>query len=151
MKAAHLARLERLDAIAQRYRADNKTYECFWMDNNKARIETWTQKDGKKCGEWMQFDNPRAAFEWVTSQLHRGGAVVYLEDVRDIMSDDNRAIFELMFPNAPGYEVMFNIREGQDFMAEALRLWRHSLRGVAHVDWWKATQAHIDGLLQAVE
>lgn len=145
------ARLARLEDTAKRWQVDNKIHESFFMDNAKVRPQTWTQKQGGRDGEWIEFETPRKAFEWVTAQLGRGGAQIYLDDVRDIMNESERAAFDALFPNAPDYKVMFNIREGQDATAEAVRLWEHCLSGVKYGEWWKATNARIDELLQTAE
>lgn len=145
------ARLARLEDTAKRWQVDNKIHESFFMDNAKVRPQTWTQKQGGRDGEWIEFETPRKAFEWVTAQLVRGGAQIYLDDVRDIMSEAERAAFDALFPNAPDYKVMFNIREGQDATAEAVRLWQHFTNTVGNTEWWNDTNARIDELLQAAE
>ncbi len=151
MKANQLPRrLDQLEELAQRWKVNEKVYETFRVDNCKARTETWTQKEGIKDGEWISFETPRAALAWVIEKMVLGvECQVYVDDIREIMTDDERETFDLFYPAAPGYKVMFEFRIGQSFIAEAIRLWRHCLSGVKYNEWWEATHAHIEALLQS--
>ncbi|MDL1911529.1 hypothetical protein FBQ81_12705 [Chloroflexi bacterium CFX6] len=152
MNRNHITRIERLEETARRRQAENAVYELFEMDNKIVAPSTWTQKHGMKRGEPIEFETPRAALDWVMSQMDETAqAQIYLDDVRDLMSDDERLIFDAVYFDAPDYKVMFDIRRGTDALAEAVRLWRHFTNVVKYADWWEAVEARITALLQSLD
>jgi hypothetical protein len=149
MNKNQLTRLERLEQTAGRWQVDNAIREAFWMDNKTVTVNTWTQKRGLVRGEPIEFETVRDALQWAMGACPRGQ--VFLDDVRDVMSDEERMTFDALFPNAPNYKIMFDLRYGQNVFSEAVRMFKHCLSGVAHLEWWEETNAHIDGLLQSIE
>jgi hypothetical protein len=149
MNAAQLTRLERLEDTAKRWKADNAIREVYRMDNKNVRADTWTQKTGIQRGKPIEFETVRAALKWTQAQMNESAqAQIYVDDVRDIMSETERAAFDALFPSAPDYKVMFDIRGGTDATAEALRLWRHFTSGIKNIEWWNDTNARIDAMLE---
>lgn len=152
MNTNHKARIERLEETARRWAIDNKVYESIWMENKTAHVNTWTQKEGLKSGKPIEFETVRAALDWVIVQMTEGiQAQIYVDDIRDIMTEDERAIFEILYFDAPKRNVMFDFRMGQDIFFEAMRLWKHNLSGVLYREWWEIVETRLEALLQSLD
>lgn len=148
MKANQLARLARLEELYAQWRTDNRTVESFWMEDNTVTPQTWTQRGGLVRHAPIEFDTPAAALQWVTDNLGEDRqAQIYVNDIRDILPEEERAVFDALFPDAPDYQVMFDLRPGLDVTAEAMRLWRHCLSGVRYDEWRRAAEERVEGLL----
>ena len=148
MKANQLARIERLEETAIHWQASNAVYEIFEMDNKIVTPSTWTQKGGRKRGNPIEFETVRAALDWTKAQLtETAQAQIYVDDLRDILGEDERVMFDALYFDAPDYKVMFDIRNGTDVIPEAMRLWRHAYSGIKFDEWRAAVEVRFTEIL----
>jgi hypothetical protein len=146
MNKNQLTRLERLEETAGRWQVDNAIHEAFFMENKTVTVNTWTQKAGLKRGEPIEFETVRDALQWAMGACPRGQ--IFLDDVRDVMTDTERLAFDALYPNAPNYKVMFDVRRGTYIFDAAVRMFKHCLSGVGHLEWWEETNARLDSMLE---
>jgi hypothetical protein len=145
-------RLEALEEIARRWNLDRKVYTSYDQYNNQVSADKWTQKHGIKRGNPVTFSTSRDALDWVIEQLEDDPqlqAQIYVDDIRSLMDADDCELFDFLFPQPPSLVAFFDLRYGQDFMAEAVRMWRtRTLAGVKYNDWWTSINERLDDLLQ---
>lgn len=144
-------RLEELEAIARRWNLDKRVYTSFDQENNKVRKVTWSQKAGNHPGDWIEFEKPTMALDYILEEMTDDQLIraqIGVDDLRTLMDEEDRLIFDTFFPDAPSYSTWFDLRNGQDPLPEAVRMWKtRTLAGVKYNEWWTATNARIDELL----
>lgn len=152
MNANHKNRIEKLEGISRRWTADNTVHEFFEMDNRTVHANTWTQKGGLKRGDPIEFETVRAALDWILVKItETAQAQIYVDDLRDILSDGERAAFDALYFDAPEHKVMFDVRSGTDITTEVMRLWRHILSGIRYREWWAEVEERYRYMFQIKE
>ena len=73
----------------------------------------------------------------------------YFDDIRDMMTDEDRKIFETLYFDAPDHKVMFEFRKGTDILFEAMRLWKHTLSGVLYTEWRETVKQRENAFLES--